>query len=81
VNTLLEESTLLRANGNLGGALERAKDAGKKERALCKHREANNLGEQQNIDLTYSVCFNLAHQVTHPPPRPRRWQGGGIVLG
>jgi intraflagellar transport protein 88 len=34
---------------------------GKKERALCKHREANGLVDQINIDLTYAVCFNLAN--------------------
>ena len=56
VNELLEESTKLHAEGNLSGALERAKDAGKKERALCKMREQSGLGEQINPDLTYSVC-------------------------
>lgn len=34
---------------------------GKKERLLCKHRESNNLVDQINMDLTYSVCFNLAN--------------------
>jgi intraflagellar transport protein 88 len=43
-------------------ALEKAKEAIKKERALCKHREKNGLGEQINHDLTYAVNFNLANQ-------------------
>ena len=29
---------------------------------LCKHREQQGLGDQINIDLTYSVHFNLAVQ-------------------
>ena len=51
----------LALKGDADGALEKAKDAGKRERALCKHREANGLVDQINIDLTYAVCFNLAH--------------------
>jgi hypothetical protein len=39
---------------------------GKKERLLCKHREANSLVDQINMDLTYSVCFNLANAVRTP---------------
>jgi len=62
VNELLEESCLLSTKGEYEGALERAKDAGKKERQLCKQREAAQLADQINIDLTYAVCFNLAHQ-------------------
>jgi len=62
VNELLEESTILHSQGEFAGALERAKDAGKRERALCKQREQSQLADQINIDLTYSVCFNLAHQ-------------------
>jgi hypothetical protein len=40
--------------------LEKAMEAKKRERALSKYREANGLGEQINIDLTYAVDFNLA---------------------
>lgn len=36
-------------------ALEKAKEAGRKERALCRQREQTSLGEQINLDLTYSV--------------------------
>ena len=36
-------------------------EAGKLERQLCKKREENGLADQINIDLTYAVCFNLAH--------------------
>lgn len=44
----------------LTAALERAKEAGKKERAVCKLREQFGLLEQINSDLTYAVAVNLA---------------------
>lgn len=44
----------------LHAALERAKEAGKKERAVCKLREQFGLLEQINSDLTYAVAVNLA---------------------
>ena len=62
VNELIEESAMLAMQGDHGGALEKAKEAGKKERALCKQREQLGLGDQINIDLTYAVHFNLAVQ-------------------
>ena len=47
-------------------ALEKAKEAGRKERALCRQREQTSLGDQINLDLTYSVsrlyvipCFHF----------------------
>lgn len=42
--------------------MEKAKEAGKRERLLCKQREQANLADQINGDLTFAVCFNLAHQ-------------------
>ena len=62
VNALIEESSLLNLKREHGPALEKAKEAGKRERALCRQREQNGLADQINIDLTYSVCFNLANQ-------------------
>jgi len=61
VNKLIEASAEAAANKDYIKALERAKEAGKKERALCKHREQNGLVDQINLDLTYAVCFNLAN--------------------
>lgn len=46
-------------------ALEKAKEAGKAERALCKFRESHGLAEQINLDLTYAICFNLANAYYH----------------
>eukprot|EP00276_Gloeochaete_wittrockiana_P005178 CAMPEP_0184657556 /NCGR_PEP_ID=MMETSP0308-20130426/20301_1 /TAXON_ID=38269 /ORGANISM="Gloeochaete witrockiana, Strain SAG 46.84" /LENGTH=874 /DNA_ID=CAMNT_0027095527 /DNA_START=32 /DNA_END=2656 /DNA_ORIENTATION=+ len=62
VNALIEESSMANKMGDLSLALEKAKQAAKQERALCKQRESNGLADQINIDLTYSVCFNLAVQ-------------------
>lgn len=42
-------------------ALESAKEAGKKERQLCKLREQQGIAEQMNLELTFAVVFNLAH--------------------
>jgi len=62
VNGLIEESAKLSMQKQYQPALDRAKEAGKLERQLCKKREENGLADQINIDLTYSVCFNLANQ-------------------
>ena len=62
VNGLIEESSLLSLRKEYAAALEKAKEAGKRERMLCREREQNGLADQINIDLTYSVCFNLANQ-------------------
>ena len=40
--------------------MERAKEAGKRERGVCKLRERFGLLEQINSDLTYAVAVNLA---------------------
>jgi intraflagellar transport protein 88 len=62
VNTLLEESAKANVDGKALVALEKAKQAIKKERALCKHREKHEHGDQINMDLTCAVLFNLANQ-------------------
>jgi intraflagellar transport protein 88 len=60
VHKLLEASALAGVRGDAAAALERAKEADKREKALCKHRERHGLVEQINLDLTYAVCFALA---------------------
>ena len=62
VNGMIEDSAKLALEKKYQAALERAKEAGKLERQLCKKREEHGLADQINIDLTYSVCFNLANQ-------------------
>ncbi|KAJ3118570.1 Intraflagellar transport protein 88 [Phlyctochytrium bullatum] len=62
VSLLIEESAIASSEGNLQHALEKAKEAAKRERALTKQREQAGLGDQINLDLTYCVMFNLASQ-------------------
>jgi intraflagellar transport protein 88 len=40
--------------------MEKAGEARKKERALCRFKESNGLSDQINVDLTFAVDFNLA---------------------
>lgn len=64
VHSLLETSADAAARGDVVMSLERAKEAGRRERALVKHRETNGIAEGINADLTYAVCFNLANAVS-----------------
>jgi len=61
VNRLLEASAEAAAAKQFMAALEKAKEAAKKERYLCRNREQNGLAEQINMELTYAVSFNLAN--------------------
>jgi intraflagellar transport protein 88 len=65
VHRLIEASALAVVEKNMQLALEKAKEAGKAERALCKFRESHGLVEQINLDLTYAICFNLANAYYH----------------
>ncbi|KAK3096733.1 hypothetical protein FSP39_002774 [Pinctada imbricata] len=62
VNELIEESCFANSRGEFSLSLEKAKDAGRKERVLVRKREEQSMGDQINLDLTYSVLFNLANQ-------------------
>uniref|UniRef100_A0A673T1Z7 Intraflagellar transport protein 88 homolog n=1 Tax=Suricata suricatta TaxID=37032 RepID=A0A673T1Z7_SURSU len=62
VNELVEESCIANSCGDLKLALEKAKEAGRKERILVRQREQVTTPENINLDLTYSVLFNLASQ-------------------
>merc|ERR1719399_1570172 len=62
IHRLVEESAITRQQGDLQEALQKAKEAGKRERQLCRLREQQNLLDQLNVDLTYAVCLNLAIQ-------------------
>ncbi|KAI4898136.1 hypothetical protein NFI96_015397, partial [Prochilodus magdalenae] len=65
VNDLIEESCLAQGNGDLQLALEKAKEAGRKERALVRLREQTGTADHITLDLTYSVLFNLASQYSN----------------
>ncbi|XP_060785593.1 intraflagellar transport protein 88 homolog isoform X2 [Neoarius graeffei] len=62
VNDLIEESCMAHANSDLQLALEKAKEAGRKERVLLRQREQTGTADHINLDLTYSALFNLANQ-------------------
>ena len=52
---LLEDSIFQYEKRDFRQALEKAKEAGRKERAAVKLREQLGLIEQVNLDLTFSV--------------------------
>lgn len=60
VHALLEASARAAAGGDWPAALERAKEASRRERALTRHREAHGLGDHVNAELGYAVALNLA---------------------
>ncbi|KAM3720930.1 Intraflagellar transport protein [Dirofilaria immitis] len=62
VNELLKESIFAWEKGDMKQALEKAKEAGRRERTIVKIREQLSTTEQLNLDLTFTVLFNLAHQ-------------------
>ncbi|CAM9106211.1 unnamed protein product, partial [Choristocarpus tenellus] len=61
VHRLIEESASAGVEADFALALDKAKEADKKEKVLCKHRERHGLVDQMNIELTHAVCFNLAN--------------------
>lgn len=62
VNDLIEESCMAASRGENRTALDRAKEASAKERSLIRLREQAGLSDSHNLDLTFSVLFNLASQ-------------------
>eukprot|EP01028_Stygiella_incarcerata_P013164 TRINITY_DN81579_c0_g1_i1.p1 TRINITY_DN81579_c0_g1~~TRINITY_DN81579_c0_g1_i1.p1 ORF type:complete len:850 (-),score=260.43 TRINITY_DN81579_c0_g1_i1:223-2508(-) len=62
VHSLLEESSEYLVKGELQHSLESAKEAAKKERAMCKFRDQQGLLDQINVDLTCSIAFNVSAQ-------------------
>ncbi|CAL4120134.1 unnamed protein product, partial [Meganyctiphanes norvegica] len=59
---LIEESCMAASRGELRLSLDRAKEASSKERSLIRQREQAGLSDGHNLDLTFSVLFNLANQ-------------------
>ncbi|XP_077473993.1 intraflagellar transport protein 88 homolog isoform X3 [Stigmatopora argus] len=53
---------MAQSTGNSQLALEKAKEAEKKERALVRQQEQSEDPDQINLDLTYAVLLNLANQ-------------------
>ena len=59
---MVEECVTHNLKKEFRDSLEKAKEACVKEKTLRKSKEQANLTESINIELTYSVMFNLAVQ-------------------
>ena len=59
VHAQLESAADAAARGDFVLSLERAKEAGRKERALSKFREAGGMGDAISPELAYAVGFAL----------------------
>ncbi|UMM39847.1 hypothetical protein L5515_016731 [Caenorhabditis briggsae] len=62
VMDMLRESMIASEKKKYKEALDKGKEAGRRERAVVKHREQSGLVESMNLDLTFTVLFNLAQQ-------------------
>ncbi|XP_029385568.1 intraflagellar transport protein 88 homolog isoform X1 [Echeneis naucrates] len=80
VNDLIEESCMAHSIGALQLALEKAKEAGRKERALVRQREQSGSGEHINLDLTYSVLLNLANQYANNEMYPEALNSYQVIV-
>ena len=63
VMDVLKESLFEAEKKHFKEALEKAKEAGRRERAIVKYREQHAMVDSMNLDLTFTVLFNLAQQV------------------
>ncbi|XP_033225474.1 intraflagellar transport protein 88 homolog [Belonocnema kinseyi] len=59
---LIESSAEAACEKNMTVALERAREASSRERALIRLQEQAGLSDNHNLDLTFAVLFNLASQ-------------------
>ncbi|XP_037542593.1 intraflagellar transport protein 88 homolog, partial [Nematolebias whitei] len=80
VNDLIEESCVAQSTGNLQLALEKAKEAGRKERALVRQREQSGTADHINLDLTYSVLLNLANQYENNEMYPEALNSYQVIV-
>ncbi|XP_034057356.1 intraflagellar transport protein 88 homolog isoform X4 [Gymnodraco acuticeps] len=80
VNDLIEESCMAQSIGALQLALEKAKEAGRKERALVRQREQSGNAEHINLDLTYSVLLNLANQYANNEMYPEALNSYQVIV-
>ncbi|XP_031171410.1 intraflagellar transport protein 88 homolog isoform X1 [Sander lucioperca] len=80
VNDLIEESCMAQSIGALQLALEKAKEAGRKERALVRQREQSGNADHINLDLTYSVLLNLANQYANNEMYPEALNSYQVIV-
>jgi len=62
ISKMVDQSIICQSKGDSRRALEIAKNAARKERDVTKKRDASGLTDGQNMDLTFSVHFNVAVQ-------------------
>ncbi|XP_034429557.1 intraflagellar transport protein 88 homolog isoform X3 [Hippoglossus hippoglossus] len=80
VNDLIEESCMAQSIGALQLSLEKAKEAGRKERALVRQREQTGNADHINLDLTYSVLLNLANQYENNEMYPEALNSYQVIV-
>ncbi|XP_013874431.1 intraflagellar transport protein 88 homolog [Austrofundulus limnaeus] len=80
VNDLIEESCMAQSTGNVQLALEKAKEAGRKERVLVRQREQSGHADHINLDLTYSVLLNLANQYENNEMYPEALNSYQVIV-
>ncbi|XP_042282376.1 intraflagellar transport protein 88 homolog isoform X2 [Thunnus albacares] len=80
VNDLIEESCMAQSMGSLQLALEKAKEAGRKERMLVRQREQSGNADHINLDLTYSVLLNLANQYANNEMYPEALNSYQVIV-
>uniref|UniRef100_A0A3Q3FHF0 Intraflagellar transport protein 88 homolog n=1 Tax=Labrus bergylta TaxID=56723 RepID=A0A3Q3FHF0_9LABR len=80
VNDLIEESCMAHSIGALQLALEKGKEAGRKERALVRQREQSGNAEHISLDLTYSVLLNLANQYANNEMYPEALNSYQVIV-
>ncbi|XP_071337682.1 intraflagellar transport protein 88 homolog isoform X2 [Trachinotus anak] len=80
VNDLIEESCMAQSMGALQLALEKAKEAGRKERGLVRQREQSSNADHINLDLTYSVLLNLANQYANNEMYPEALNSYQVIV-
>ncbi|XP_061143595.1 intraflagellar transport protein 88 homolog [Syngnathus typhle] len=80
VNDLITESCMAQSMGNSQLALEKAREAGRKERALGRQREQSGNAEQINVDLTYAVLLNLANQYENNEMYPEALNSYQVII-
>ncbi|KAM7380111.1 hypothetical protein PAMP_003427 [Pampus punctatissimus] len=80
VNDLIEESCMAQSMGTLQLALEKAKEAGRKERMLVRQREQSGNADHISLDLTYSVLLNLANQYANNEMYPEALNSYQVIV-
>ncbi|XP_056283557.1 intraflagellar transport protein 88 homolog [Pseudoliparis swirei] len=80
VNDLIKESCMAQSSGVSQLALEKAKEAGRKERTLVRQREQSGNADHVNLDLTYSVLLNLANQYANNDMFPEALNSYQVIV-